>query len=135
MQHGDRRCWQVAACHGWRRICILPALPNDAKPRWRLMPLPLAPSQILVAADGGAFACFPALPQPMSVDGHACACRWRSANVFDRPRMAAPLLLPGLPEAHIRCWFCMSLPMALSPLLLAADDGVFVATANVLLAN
>jgi hypothetical protein len=24
----------------------------------------------------------------------------------------------------------MSLPMALSPLLLAADDGVFVATAN-----
>jgi hypothetical protein len=39
-------------------------------------------------------------------------------------------LLPGLPEAHIRCWFCMSLPMALSPLLLAADDGVFVATAN-----
>ena len=40
-------------------------------------------------------------------------------------------MLPGLPEAHIPCWFCMSLPMALSPLLLAADDGVFVATANV----
>ncbi|QQO57507.1 MAG: hypothetical protein N838_33305 [Thiohalocapsa sp. PB-PSB1] len=39
--------------------------------------------------------------------------------------------LPGLPEAHIPCWFCMSLPMALSPLLLATDDGVFVATANV----
>jgi hypothetical protein len=34
--------------------------------------------------------------------------------------------LPGLPEAHIRCWFCMSLPMALSPLLLAADDGVLL---------
>ncbi|HCS91967.1 MAG TPA: hypothetical protein DIW77_18540 [Chromatiaceae bacterium] len=41
-------------------------------------------------------------------------------------------MLPGLPEAYIRCWLCMSLAMALSPLLLAADDGVFVATANVL---
>jgi hypothetical protein len=40
-------------------------------------------------------------------------------------------LLPGLPEAHIRCWFCMSLPMALSPFRLAADDGILVATANV----
>jgi hypothetical protein len=45
--------------------------------------------------------------------------------------MAAPLLLPGLAEAHIRCWFCVSLPIALSQFLVAADGDAFVATANV----